>query len=96
MAFTEDLTVFLDDDDFAVAATYDGATSVTGIFDNDYGAVLGGNAAIAGAVPAFICRAADVAADPRGKALTVSSTAYTVRDFQADGTGMMTLILERN
>lgn len=92
--FAESLDAFLRTDDFAVAATYDGATTVNGLFDNGHADAFAG-VAVAGSSPSFVCKAADVAADPRGKTLLIGSATYTIREFQPDLTGgLVTLILE--
>lgn len=93
MAFTEDIAAFMDTDTgFAVSATYDGATTVAGIFGADPGDAFG----VGANIPQFTVAAADVAADPRGKALVVSGTTYTIREFTPDETGtLMALKLER-
>ena len=45
--------------------------------------------------PRFNCRTADVSGAVDGDALTVNSTAYTIRVVDHDGTGMTTLALEK-
>ena len=89
MAFTEDLTAFFDTDGFAVTATV-GDGSVSGIFDHEFVEAQG----VAGEVPVFLCAASDVSAVAVGAALTVNGQAYAVRVRQADGTGLMRLVLE--
>ncbi len=91
MAFVEDLAPFFDTDEFAVDATLNGV-AVRGIFDAKplqvYEAVSGSN-------PVFVLPTASVPADARGLALVITGGAtYTVRDFDADGTGVTTLQLE--
>jgi len=86
--FTEDLTEFLDTDDHAVAATYDGATTVNGIFDNAYVDVLG----VASANPVFLCRAADVPAAGVSKTLVVSGTTYKIRNREPESDGSLVLL----
>ena len=86
--FTEDLTDFLDPDDFAVQAVYLGQ-NVNGILDREFVMVLDMEAEH----PTFTCSAADVLGVAQGQALTVNSTAYTVAGVQPDGTGVVKLIL---
>ncbi len=94
MAFTEDLTEFLDTTHgFAVAATYNGTTTVNGIFDDEYFEVGIGTPGVEGSQPSFICRAADVSAAVQGDTLLIGSTTYTVVNVQPDGTGMIRLVL---
>lgn len=42
------------------------------------------------------CRASDVVGVAVGAAATVRGLAYTVREIQPDGTGVVGLMLERN
>ena len=95
-----DRAVFVDADDFGVAATYTpqggSAETVNGIFDNDIVEVdAGGGVPMAVRQPRFNCRTADVSGAVDGDALTVNSTAYTIRVVDHDGTGMTTLALEK-
>lgn len=92
MAFTEDLTPFFDTDDFAVAATYNGSTTVNGIFDNGFASV-GAGPGVEGSLPSFTCRAADVSSAAHGDTLVISGTTYSVVGVHPDGTGVMVLAL---
>ncbi|MEK9553324.1 MAG: head-tail joining protein [Alphaproteobacteria bacterium] len=94
-----DRAIFFDVDDFGTAATYtpDGgaASTVNGIFDNDFIEVdAGGGVGVALQQPRFQCRTADVSSAAEGDAIVISSVNYTVRIVQDDGTGMTTLVLE--
>ena len=94
-----DRAIFFDVDDFGAAATYtpDGgaASTVNGIFDNDFIEVdAGGGVGVALQQPRFQCRTADVSSAAEGDAIVISSVNYTVRIVQDDGTGMTTLVLE--
>jgi hypothetical protein len=91
MAFTEDLAEFLSTDDFAVAATYNGATTVNGIFDNDYI----NDSAMESSRPRFVCKQSDVPAVAHGDTLVVSAVTYHVASVEPDGTGLVTLVLEK-
>lgn len=92
MAFAEPLDAFFAD--FGVTGTLAGGAAVTGIFDRDYMASLGGQVSATG--PAFGVKTSDVAARgiAFGTAITIGGTAYTVRDTQPDGTGVTLLLLE--
>lgn len=107
MAFTEDLSDFINDDTPGyVLATLDGV-DVAGIFDS--GTASGLNNMMLGTNPTFTCTKADSekysslsgystvekAMDPRGKTLVVNSVSYTVRESKPDGTGMTVLELEK-
>lgn len=94
-----DRAIFFVVDDFGTAATYtpDGgaASTVNGIFDNDFIEVdAGGGVGVALQQPRFQCRTADVSSAAEGDAIVISSVNYTVRIVQDDGTGMTTLVLE--
>ena len=94
--------VFFDTDDFATASSYTpsggSASTVNGIFDNEFFEVdpmtgLG----VVSAQPRFLCATADLpGAAAGGDAITISAVAYTVRVIQAEGTGVTTLVLEKN
>lgn len=97
----DDRAVFVNVDDFGVAATYTpsggAASTINGIFDNDFiEADAGGGVTFALQQPRFHCRTADVSAAAEGDALVVSGVNYTIRIVQDDGTGMTMLVLERN
>jgi len=86
--------IFVEIDDFAVAATYNGST-VNGIFDKEYLELdSGGSVAFAINQPRFVCRTSDIAGAADGDAITISGTSYVIRVVQDDGTGMTTLVLE--
>lgn len=87
--FTEDLTVFFRNADFALAATYDGATTIQVIFDRAYLSQLG---VVAGTNPVALCPASSVAADPTGKTLVISGTTYTIRGFEPQDDGAVLLL----
>lgn len=94
MAFTEDLAQFLDTDDFAVAATYNGSTTVNGILDQEYYEVGVGDAGVESSQPVFLCRTADVPAAAHGDTLLIDAITYKVRGVQPDGTGLTRLALK--
>jgi hypothetical protein len=94
--------IFVDIDDFAVAATYvksgGGTSTVNGIFDNEYfGADAQAGVLFVSAQPRFLIRSSDLPTGATfGDTITISAIAYTVRVIQPDGTGMTTLVLEKN
>ena len=94
--------VFFDTDDFATASSYTptggSASTVNGIFDNEFFEVdpLSG-VGVVSAQPRFICATADLpSGTASGDALSIGSTAHTVRVIQPEGTGVTTLVLEKN
>jgi len=91
----DDRAIFVGIDDFGVAATFNAAT-VNGIFDNEFVEVdAGGGVGFALQQPRFVCRTADVSAAAEGDTITINATGYTIRIVQDDGTGMTTLVLEK-
>ena len=89
MAFTEDLTMFFDTGDFAVAMTHD-ASTYNVIFDAEYS----GDDMMAGSLPMAMLSASDAANVPVLDTVTISAVNYTVREKNQDGTGVVNLILE--
>jgi len=85
---------FLDVDEFGVTATYDGASTIQGIFDKDYIELLQGEVGIASTGPQMLCRSSDVSGVVQGKAVVVGGVSYTVKGIEPDGTGMTLLLLE--
>ena len=97
----DDRAIFVNVDDFGVAASYTPAggvaATVNGIFDNDFiEADAGGGVTFALQQPRFHCRTADVSSAAEGDALVVGGVNYTIRVVQDDGTGMTILVLERD
>jgi len=91
-----DRAIFFEVDDFATAATFGGGT-VNGIFDNEFVEVdAGGGVGFALVQPRFQCRTQDVSSASEGDAITIDGTAYTIRVVQPDGTGITTLVLEKD
>jgi len=88
--FTEDLSEFLDSTEMADNATI-GASTIAGIFDNQFVEVHG----IEGVRPVFVCAEADVSSIAHGDALTIKTVSYKVAGVQPDGTGLTSLILEK-
>lgn len=95
----DDRLIFLSVDDFGISATFThGATTTTisGIFDNDFIEVdAGGGVGFALQQPKFVCRTADVSTAVEDDTLVISSVTYKIKVRQDDGTGMTTLILEK-
>jgi len=83
MAFTEDRSVFFQTGDFATAATYDGATEVNGILDEEYTDVsLGGQVGVGSTRPVFLYNADDITTPTVGVNLVVGAVTYKVRDVE--------------
>lgn len=92
MAFTEDLSYIEDaTTGFAVAATYNGSTTVYGIFDNEYAEASN----VQGSNPTFTIKTSAIASPAHGDTLVISGTTYKIRGVEPDGTGVTRLQLER-
>lgn len=89
MAFTEDLSVFFDTDDFAIAATYNGATTVNVIFDRSYLQTLG---IVNGTDPQALAQASDIPTTAVGNTLLISGTTYTIRSREEQDDGALVLL----
>lgn len=94
MAFTEDMTVFFNTDEFAVQVTLDGV-AVTGIFEAPWQLGAVGDAGMMASAPAIRLPTASVPASPVGKNLVHGAVTYTVAEHRPDGTGVSLLLLER-
>jgi hypothetical protein len=91
----DDRAIFISADDFGVTATYKAGT-ILGIFDNDFIEVdAGGGVPFAMQQPRFVCRTADVSTAVEDDTLVISAVTYKIKVRQDDGTGMTTLILEK-
>lgn len=88
MAFTEDLSVFFDTDDFAIAATASWGGTVNVIFDSAYLDALG----VAGTNPIALAIATEVTAARIGATLVISGTTYTIRDRMPQDDGATVLL----
>ena len=94
MAFAEDLTAFVAEDDFAVAATLQSVAVASGvIFDAEYVEPLGNQ--VEGRAPVALAIASEVPSVAQGQTLVANGTTYKVRGVEPDGTGMVLLRLEQ-
>jgi hypothetical protein len=94
--FTEDLDAFFDDDDHAVSATYNGATTVYVIFDTDHRLT---HDMVSTSNPVALGKGSDfpVAGAPVGKTLLINSVTYTIRDRRPMDDGAIVILeLEKN
>lgn len=79
MPFDEDITDFLDTDEFADVATVAGSV-VNGIFESVYIEVNG----VDSLRPTFYCGLSDVALAVQNDAVVVNGDSYTVLDIQPE------------
>ena len=97
----EDLSAFFDMGDFATEAVATfaagGTKRMKGIFENPVASrSITSNMEVTTPEPTFVCRTVDAKDVREGDALKVLSTAYVVRATLTDGTGVSTLVLERD
>ena len=87
MAFAEDLSVFFDDDDFAVVATFGSPLQTVNVIKdsptNTIGEILSDDHSILG-------RTSDLTGLDNGDAITVDGVAYTVRESLLEDDGKIT------
>jgi len=88
--FTEDFSEFFISDEMADDATI-GADTVAGIFESQFVEVNG----IEGVRPVFTCEAAKVANIAHITTIKVKDYTYKVAGIQPDGTGLTSIILEK-
>ena len=83
MAFTETLTQFFNDRDFAVSATFTDvsagtSSTVKGVFDNESALIEVGEVEIDETAPRFYCAYADVSSAVEDDTLLVDSVTYKI------------------
>ena len=88
--FAEDLSLFFNSSDFAVAAVFRGTTIVKGILGSAYVEVNG----VESSKPAFTCAFSDVEDVMHSDSLVIESIEYKIVAVKPDGTGIAVLVLE--
>ncbi len=95
----DDRAIFVGIDDFGTSATFTHSgtpSTVSGIFDNDFIEVdAGGGVPFAMQQPRFLTPTAGVTTAVEDDTLVISAVTYKIKVRQDDGTGMTTLILEK-
>lgn len=91
--FTENHSIYFNPSRFGKTATILG-NQVNGLFDNGY--VEDDNVDIAGTMPVFRCKQADVSAATIGTVITIDGQTYKIREKAPDGTGHTKLYLEES
>jgi hypothetical protein len=94
MSFTEDLSVFFNNADFADTVTVI-ATGRTfqGIFDAAYFDPEVGAAVVDSTDPRITCKTSDLANVERGRQISIKGATYSVVSVQPDGTGTSIVML---
>jgi hypothetical protein len=91
MAFAENLGVFFQTADFAVAVLVNGAATVNGIFEAEYADPFGDGLVGSVGPVLWVPTAAAIA---NGDVLTINGVAYTARNPRPDGTGVSRIRLQ--
>jgi len=89
MAFSEDLSVFFDDDDFALTATLNGTVSGNVIVDRDYLRAVG---MVASSNPMAMAQASEYGTACLDGTLVAGGTSYAIRDRQPQDDGSVVLL----
>jgi len=93
-----DLSVFLDSDEFGVAATFTpsggSASSIVVIQDKEYIEIDGFNSSLSSTKPVALAVASDVTGYAKGDSLVIGAITYEVTGGEPDGTGLVLLRLE--
>jgi hypothetical protein len=92
--FTEDLSVFFSESEFASAVTLNGVSALA-IFDAGYSAGNVGAMGMASTQPTLTLATASVPANPVGLSAVAAAVTYTIAAHEPDGTGVSVLYLER-
>ncbi|KJV81256.1 hypothetical protein N7281_01060 [Rickettsia hoogstraalii] len=100
MSFQEDLKEFLDiEQGFAITATLHLASGekymITGIMSEEYLEIDNGTAGVYGSKPIFECSEDDILEVEYGDLLLVHNKEYRIVGIKVDGTGVASLVLER-
>ena len=88
--FAEDLSLFFNSSDFAVAAVFGGTTIVKGILGSAYVEVNG----VESSKPTFTCAFSDVDDVAHADTVVIEGIDYKVVGVKPDGTGIAVIILE--
>jgi len=89
-----DLDSFLDEDDFATEATWNGET-LTGLFDNGYEAA-GPGGEVSSGLPSITFKDSDISGMLHGDVITIETIDYNVLRIEPDGTGLSTIYLSQD
>jgi Phage Head-Tail Attachment len=96
--FDEDINAFLSLTDHAISAewtpTGGSASTVAGIFNDQYFEDVGGPVGVEGSQPVFVCAAASVPNVAQGDTIAVNGKTYSIVNVRPDGTGIVDLIIE--
>ena len=90
---TDDLDGFLQTDDFASAATFDGST-INVILDREFLAqTVNGEVGIESTRPIVHCKASDVESATHGDRIKIGTQRYRIDGIEPDNTGFTVMVL---
>lgn len=92
---TNDLTFFLDNEEFAVDVLYNAAT-IQGIFDDEFTSGADDGVGVETTVAQVLVKTSDVASAAQGETMTINTVDYNIIGIQPDGTGLTLILLSRN
>lgn len=92
---TNDLSEFLDSNEFAVNITF-GSNTIIGIFDDAFEAVEQDENSVENTQPQVIVRDTDITGLVHGDIFTINSIRYNVIGIQPDGTGLTIVVLSQD
>lgn len=90
-----DLRQFIDADDFAVTALYNGVTSIDVIMDRAYFEDTGGRLGTEGTAPVATILSVDIPSAAHGHTLVVEGVTYKFVGIEPDGMGITVVRLEK-
>ncbi len=92
---TNDLDIFLNENEHAVDVTYQAAT-IQGIFDAEFSSVAEGETGIESTAPQVLVKTSDVSSAVHGQTMTINSVVYNIIGIQPDGTGLTLIVLSQD
>lgn len=92
---TNDLDIFLDDDEFAVDVILNSVT-IQGIFDNEFISAVEDEIGVETTIPQGQFKTSDVSTAVHGDQMTINSIVYNIIGIQPDGTGMTLILLSQD
>ena len=97
--FATDLDVFFDADTHGIACVYTpqggSASTITGIFNNEYYAMGGGEVDVESSQPVFYTKSGNLTTATHGDTMVIDSVTYKIINIRPDETGMTEVALEK-
>tara|TARA_R110000803_G_scaffold96314_2_gene164440 strand:- start:486 stop:794 length:309 start_codon:yes stop_codon:yes gene_type:complete len=97
--FASDLDVFFDTDTHGIDCVFTpsggSATTIKGIFNNEYYAMGGGEVDVESSQPVFYSKASNLSSASHGDSMVINSVTYKIINIRPDETGMIEVVLEK-